>query len=383
MSIAAKIGAVAVFWLAVGLIQTFNWGRGAEKAVVMLLLLVAIPYLIALARKPPAPLPAWLQRAITIAFATCLVLAVAYFIARIIHPHLIDVATTTLAAGTAVLHGGNPYALRIDTGPESAGFTGYKYLPMMIAAYLPLGTAWGARGILATNLILFGGCLWLLKRLGRSMLAPLLFLMLPLVAEQIFAKGATDLAPVILLLAAFAVSERSSFLSGLCVGLSIAAKPAPGVLFIPALVPAEKRWHYAAGIAAGLLPLVPFLWMSPGAMIANIVTFNLSRAPDATSWLFGASAFAARIAEVAMAMLYAYVLVYVWRDPPPLATRAGIGAMLGIAALLSGPGAHHNYQLWWLPFYALLLSLALAPRESCQEPALRYTNATERGIGRT
>jgi hypothetical protein len=373
MTVTAKLGAIAAFWIAVGLIQTFNWGHGDEKAVVMLLLLMAIPALVARAERSPDPLPAWLHRSVAIAAALCLALDIVYLGLRIIHPHLIDVATTTLAAGKAILQGANPYALPLDRGPEAAGFTGYKYLPVMIAAYLPLGALWDARGVLVTNLVILVACLWCLRRLAGSMLAPLLFLMLPLVAEQLFAKGATDLVPVLLLLLAFLAARRGAFLAGFCVGLSIAAKPLPGLAFLPALIPPTGRRSYALGIGVGLMPILPFLWLSPGALIANIVTFNLSRGPDATSWLFGAPPLAAAVARAALAILFAGALVHVWRERPSLAARCGIGAMLALGALLSGPGAHHNYQLWWLPFYAVTLALALAPQEACQEPSLRYT----------
>jgi len=378
-----KIGVVAAFWLAVGLIQVFNWGRGGEKAVVLLLLFVAAPFIASMARRSPTPLAPKIERGIAIAAGLCLALEILYLGARIIHPHLIDVATTTLAAGSALLHGGNPYAMPIDTGPETAGFTGYKYLPVMIAAYLPLGALWGERGVLATNLVLLLACLWLMRRLARSALAPLLLLMLPLVPEQIFAKGATELAAVMPLLGAFAVSERSRFLSGLCVGLSIAAKPVPGALFLPCLIPAAERWRYAAGVAAGLVPILPFLSLAPHDLFANIVSFNLSRAADTTSWLAGAAPGIRHAAPLALIVLFAGAAAYVWRKAPPLATRCAIGAMLAIAALLTGPAAHHNYQLWWLPFYAVALSLALAPQEACQETGFRYTNAAEMGTRRT
>jgi hypothetical protein len=38
--------------------------------------------------------------------------------------------------------------------------------------------------------------------------------------------------------------------------------------------------------------------------------------------------------------------------------------MLVLAALLSSPAAHHNYQLWWLPFYCLVLARALMSKSS-------------------
>jgi hypothetical protein len=377
MTTRVKLGAVAAFWLAVGLVQLFNWEQGIAKALVMLFLLLAAPFVIAAARKTPTPLPPRLQRAVAIATGVLLALDIAYFGVRIIQPHLIDVSLTTLAAVDALLHGQNPYVLPLDTGPEAAGFTGYKYLPVMIVAYLPLGALLGQRGVLLTNLVLLLACLWLMKRLARSNLAPLLFLMLPIMVQQIFAKGATDLVTVVPLLLAFAVSERSSFLAGLCVGLSIAAKPVPGGLFLACLVPPAKRWHYAAGVAVGLSPVLPFLVVSPQNLLANTVLFNLSRIPDATSWLYNASTAAIGAAHLVLIALFLGAGVYVWRRAPPLATRCGLGAMLTIAAILAGPGAHHNYQLWWLPFYGVMLSLALMPNEACQEKAVRYTSAAK------
>ena len=375
MTTRVKIGAVAAFWLAVGLIQLFNWGHGLPKALVMLALLAAMPVIIARARQAPAPLPPQLQRAIAVTAGALLALEIVYLGMRIVHPHLIDVPMTTLAAADALLHGANPYTLPLDTGPEAMGFTGYKYLPVMIFAYLPLGVPLGQRGVLLTNLVLLLAALWLMKRLAGSSLAPLLFLMLPIMVQQIFAKGATDLVTVVPLLAGFAVAERSSFFAGVCVGLSIAAKPVPGGLFLPCLVPPTKRWHYAAGVAVGLLPILPFLLAAPRSLIANTVWFNASRPPDDTSWLYEASPGIVAVAHLALVALFIAAGVYVWQQVPSLATRCGIGAMLTIAAILCGPGAHHNYQLWWLPFYAVALSLALAAGDTCQESAARYTSS--------
>jgi len=379
MTVAMKLSAIAAFWIAVGLVQTFNWGHGFPKAIVLFLLLLAVPIIIRQTRVQPTPLPSWLQRAAVTAFALFLALDLVYLGLRILHPHLIDIATTTLAAGDALLHGANPYEAPIDTGPDAAaaGLTSYKYLPVMIAAYLPLGAPLGERGIILTNLALLLACLGLMWCLARSILAPLLFVMLPLVAEQLFAKGATDLVAVLPLLAAFALSERSPFFSGLCVGLSIAAKPVPGGLFVPCLLPPTARGRYVAGIAAGLLPLLPFLLLSPQSFLANTIWFNLSRPADTTSWLAGAPAAIVTTAHYAMLAFIAAVFAYVARRTPTLAARCGLGVMLTIAAILTGPGAHHNYQLWWLPLYGVILSLALAAPQACEATSLRYTS----GIG--
>jgi hypothetical protein len=312
---------------------------------------------------PPSPAFA---RAANVAFWIAFALNLVYFAARVIHPHIIDIGTTTLAAGQAVLHGQNPYALPIDTGPQSAGFTGYKYLPMMIIDYLPLGAPFGQRGVQITNLLTLLGILWLMKRIAGTKLAPLALLMLPLLAEQIFAKGATDLAAVLPLLGALALAQRtnsgrSSFWCGLCVGLSIATKLLPGVAMLPALIPAIRRDLFAAGVLVGLLPLLPFLVAGPQEFWGNIVLFNLARLPDSTSWLQAMPPAVATATHLVLAAAMVAAAVSVWRHPPPIITRAALAAMLGIAAILAGPGAHHNYQLWWMPFYALALALALAP----------------------
>lgn len=356
----AKLGAIIAFWIAIGLIQTFNWGSGIPKACVMLLVLAAAPLVVVAARRS-APLAPAFERAVGIAFWIALALNLVYLGARIIAPHIIDIGLTTLVAGKAVLQGLNPYALPIDTGPESFGITGYKYLPMMIIDYLPLGAPLDQRGVLATNLLLLLGSLALMQRIARTKLAPLLLLMLPLVAEQVFAKGATDLAAVVPLLGALALVERSSFWCGFCVGLSIATKLLPGVAMLPALIPPQRRAAFVAGVVIGVLPVLPFVLMRPAAFWYNIVVFNLWRLPDSTSWLQAMPPSIATAAHLLFAAAMLAAVVYVWLCRPPVITRVVLASMLGIAAILAGPGAHHNYQLWWMPFYALALALALAP----------------------
>jgi hypothetical protein len=357
---AGKLGAIVLFWIAVGLIQTFNWGGGIPKALVMLLVLAAAPLIPAIARRSAPPSPAF-ARGVDIAFRIALALNLVYLGARIIAPHIIDIGTTTLAAGQALLHGQNPYALPIDTGPENAGFTGYKYLPMMIVDYLPLGALFGQRGVLLTNLLMLLACLWLMKRIAGTTLAPLALMMVPLLAEQIFAKGATDLAAVLPLLGALALLARRSFWCGVCVGLSIATKLLPGVAMLPALIPATRRAFFAAGVVVGLLPVLPFVAAGPQDLWGNIVLFNFSRLPDSTSWLLAVPPSVAVVARLLFAAVLVAAAIYVWRRSPPVIVRAALAAALGIAVILVGSGAHHNYQLWWIPFYTLALGLALEP----------------------
>jgi len=373
----ARILAATAFWAAVGLVQIFNWGEaGPWKALALLALLAALPILLSRLGLPATD--ARPRRDLLALIAALAVAELIYGGARLVHPRLIDMATTTLAAGRAMLAGGNPYALPID--PQLGGaFAGYKYLPVMPAVYLPLGLALGARGVLLTNWLLQAATVVLLLALGRragsrpvGTIAAALYLSLPLVAEQIFAKGATDLAAVVPLLIAFLAAGRRDFLAGLCVGLSIAAKLFPGLVFVPCLVPSHHhaRLRYGLGIAVGLAPMLPYALAAPVAFYDNIVLFNAIRPPDSTSWLAFAPAGAAVAARSVFAALALAITVHVWRRAPDLAARAALAAALTLAAILAAPTAHHNYQLWWLPFYALALGKALArPLGDLQKPA--------------
>jgi hypothetical protein len=166
---------------------------------------------------------------------------------------------------------------------------------------------------------------------------------------------------VLPLLGALALTQRRSFWCGVCVGLSIATKLLPGIAMLPALIPPARRVSFVAGIVVGALPILPFVLLRPPAFWDNIVRFNLSRLPDSTSWLQAMPPSVATTTHLVFAAAMLAAAAYVWRRPPPVIARAAFAAMLGIAAILAGPGAHHNYQLWWLPFYATALALALAP----------------------
>jgi hypothetical protein len=368
-----KLAWAVLFWIAVGLIQKCNWGLGGPKAVVLALVLLATPAVIWFIERR-RPLAGAAPRPLIVATAALLAVQLGYAAKELRDPSLIDAATTTLAAGELLLGGADPYATALDpaaialTGDQRFG--GYKYLPVTIAAYLPLGAPLGPRGVVLTNVLLQLAAAWLVFRLaGRvantqaAWLALLLYLSLPLVASQLFAKGATDLLAVLPVLAALLVIDRRPALAGFAVGLAVATKLLPGLLFLPCCLPVERgaRVAYAKGVALGLLPVLPFLLWSPVALFDNVLRFNLARPADSTSWLAGAPPLAALLAHAVFALLYAAIAVYVWRRPPSILRRMGAAVVLILAAILAAPMAHHNYQLWWLPLAASIVGVALAP----------------------
>jgi hypothetical protein len=373
----ARVAAASLFWIAVGLIQKLDWGSGGPKALVLLALFAATPVVAAAAGPTRASEPRRASpRALVLATTALLLLQGGYAMKELRHPALIDAATTTLAAGSVLRAGDNPYAAPLDSAAEGTmrqpRFAGYKYLPVTLAAYLPLGAPLGERGIVLTNLLLdlaavaliFGLAAELAGTPAAGWLAALLYLSLPLIPFQLFAKGVTDLAAVVPLLAALLLIERSALWCGLCIGLSLAAKPVPGVLLLPCCLPASPRARalYGAGVALGVLPAIAFLLWSPTPFLDNIVLFNLARPADSTSWLFDAPAVAGTIARALALSCYVAAFAFIWRQRPGLAVRIGGAIMLALAAILAGPAAHHNYQLWWLPLAAALLGAALAAK---------------------
>jgi hypothetical protein len=361
-------------------VEVFNWGGGGTKAVALLLLLAGTCGLTLAAQTSSRLEAEHRNRALLIACGALLALHLGFLASQIAHPHLLDVATTTLAAGRALLAGGNPYALPLDaealrvTGDPA--LAGYKYLPMMAAAYLPLGEWLGPRGVLLTNLGLQLATVCLIYGLGAraggraaGLVAALFYLSLPIALRQVLGKGATDLAAVVPLLAALLTSERRPALSGLCVGLSISAKLLPGVLLAPcALPPVGRRWRYLAGLVVGLIPVLAFVAISPIELYDNIILFNATRAPDSTSWLALAPEIAQSAARLVFVGSAAALCLFMWRRAPSLSVRCGLLAGITLLAILSGPAAHHNYHLWWLPLVSVLVGVVTTQGAPLQRP---------------
>ena len=358
-------------WLGIHLVERFDWGEGDIKAVALLFLLIGTAAITFRARQGARiDAEAWNQPLLLIGVVLFMV-HLGYLIEQIGNPHLFDGATTTLAAARAFLSGLNPIALPLDRAASplmgDPAFAGYKYLPVTVLTYLPLGAGLDKRGLLLTNLVLELAILWLVyglaRRLGTrtsGLLAVVFYLSLPIVIRQSFGKGVTDLAAVLPMLAALSATPRRPWLAGFWVGLSISAKVLPGALLLPCAFPgAGHRRAYIIGLALGLLPALCVVALSPIAFYDNIVLFNLARSPDSTSWL----AFAPPEAASAMRLVFAAALLslsaFMWRSTPDLLARCGLLCAMIILTILAGPAAHHNYQLWWLPLISVLVGVAV------------------------
>ena len=277
-------------------------------------------------------------------------------------PDMEDIGTTTIAGIHAVLNGQNPYAAPIDLHPEYPDFPGYKYLPMMMAAYAPLASMLGQAGLRLMNLILDAGISAAVFFSGRriggqvaGLLALAAWLMLPVLPRDIYKHGVTDLAPVLPLVVALLLAETRLGRAGLLIGLSVAAKLFPGLLMALCCLRRERIGFYFLGGIVGILPAVGFYLWDPADFTRNVFLFILSRPIDVTSWMYRLPAVVPTLAKLAYFLFLASVLSYLLLRAPGFARRCGLMVLAVVGALLTGPDAHNNYMIWWAPFFCILL----------------------------
>jgi uncharacterized membrane protein len=185
------------------------------------------------------------------------------------------------------------------------------------------------------------------------------YLSLPLVFGVLFAKFATDLVPVSLLLGSMLAGERRPLLAGLLLGLSVSSKPMPGLAALPACIPLRGRASFGLGFAVGLLPTL-LAWISaPRAFTDNIVRFNAVRPVDMTSWMWGLSAQVSEISRGALVLVWLVLAIFSVRYVTRLTTRSSMVVLLLVAVMLAGPALHQNYMLWLIPFLCVALARGL------------------------
>jgi len=278
------------------------------------------------------------------------------------HPDMEDIGRTTIAAVHTVFAGHNPYAVPIDLHPEYPDYPGYKYLPMMIAAYAPLVSAFDDAGLRLTNLILDAALsvamFFSARRIGgpvAGLLAVIAWLMLPILPPDIYNHGVTDLAPVLPLVVALVLAETRLGRAGLLIGLSIAAKLFPGLLMALCCLRRRHVGFYLLGGIVGILPAVAFYLWDPADFTRNVFLFILSRPMDETSWMFGLPPIVPMLAKLAYFLFLLAILAYLVVATPGMVRRCGLIVLCVVGALLTGPDAHNNYMIWWAPFFCILL----------------------------
>jgi hypothetical protein len=382
ISIKFLFSVTTLFWGIVRLIETFDWGKGVSRAVMLIVIMLITPVLMRVAHQPISALSKFLDEWLFWFCVSLLGWHVFSFIQHLISPNLIDIALSTIRAADVLAQGGNPYQRSVDIiGGElwnGIAPNGYKYMPMMAIAYLPFHLLWGERGILVLNFILdlsVAGLVYSLSSRwgGRTvgLFSTFLYLMLPLTLKELYSKGSTDLLTIVPLLGAMMCLGKYPTWAGLGVGLSISCKLFPGALFVVGLLPATRRWSYGMGLILGLTPILIFIILSPMELLVNTVLFPSTRPANSTSWMKDMPLEIRIGARVILASLIIGVAILTWLKPPDMLNRYGLSVLSVIASILSSPTAHRNYQLWWLPFATILVGVA-----TFRLPAITGTSAS-------
>ena len=285
---------------------------------------------------------------------------------------LSDVATTTVDAAHVLWHGANPWAAQIDAygaiNGHGAAYGGYKYLPLMIVAYLPFVLPFGASAVLWVDAAIVAAMavlVWMLARrdaqgvpqAGMGLIAIAVLLATPELAETSLAMGYNDALGMALVLAAMVCWRRSAGLAGLLIGFSLSCKLMPGLVAMTLLFPAQRWKPYMLGLLAGLVPDMVVLAWAPLPFVRNVLLFNFVRLPDSTSWRMLAPGWVGRVASLAALAFWLGSSLLVLAAPrlPALADLARLDRrmMLFVVAVLlliiTGSTAHDDYMIWWMP----------------------------------
>ena len=282
-------------------------------------------------------------------------------------------------------------------GPGLDFMDGYKYGPITALVYAPLTHVLRERGLFVVNFLFWlahAGLLWALARVAypvqraapwRSLIGWLLPLVLPmswvLPNLQVTAFGgqfnlspperdtfvleltrrcSNDIIPVVLGLAAlYCAARRRAPMAGIFLGLSLGAKPLPGLLLcllLPGLTEGRAlRLLLWAALTATLCYLPFFAW-APREMIANLVLFSLLRPTNSSSIrAYLPADWEGAVSALQLLMCLVLVVSFYRAGPRDLARLLRSSALLCLSFVALNKVVHGNYLLWLQPLLALAL----------------------------
>ncbi len=384
VALAAIAATIAGARWVVGAIEDASWNAGATRARLSLSLLLATVALAIVAyrrrrSRPSVPRRLGWGGAILVcsALVPALYLQGLLLAGRLREPHLNDIPLTTMAAARAMAAGENPYRVAVDPRAESRAqgrnYDGFKYMPLMAVLYAPAALTDSHRGVILINTalhLLAAALIFLVARSlagdGAGAIALIFYLWIRMVPRQLFGPGVTDLGAIIPLLGAWWVVDARPLSGGLLLGISLSMKLVPALTLLPAIAPAAVPWRrndsrrFWAGLACGALPTVIYFVWSPSDFASNVFLFNLFRPVDSTSWLFGRPESWRQIATGALILVMVTGGVVRWVLQPGRFGQAVVLLAVTIGLTVLGPANHGNYQLWWLPWFSIVLGASLA-----------------------
>lgn len=281
-----------------------------------------------------------------------------------------DQSVNTVGAARAVLAGRSPYASELDfmyadllraRGEDDPRWHGYKYGPLAVALFAPLGLPLGEAGIVLTDalaVLAVAAALVLLHRSGQASWPGAVALAAAVFGARHLAfairEANTDPPAVALaLFALWAAETGRGGLAGALLGASASVKVLPAAAYAVVFWPMLTRPRFVIAFA-GTLALLwgPAVAAAPGAFARNYLLFGAVRPADSTSiYLFLPQA-VRPVVPVLGAALFLIAAASRDRSPVGIARRVLLGHL---AVLGAGSFFHNNYLLWLYPVLALFL----------------------------
>lgn len=294
--------------------------------------------------------------------------------------------------------GGRPYKDWTHHGPGFDFMDGYKYGPISALAYFPLTHSYRERGLFALNFgfwLLHGLLIWGLARTAfpgqraapwRALIGWLAPLILPLWATlptlhidalghtyelappergtfilEVTRRCSNDIIPVTLGLAALLMAARKSWVfTGVLLGLSLAAKPLPALLWclvLPGFAGNKARPLVLSAVITTTLCYLPFFAWGPREMIANLIAFSWLRPTNASSIrAYIPESLGGLIGALQLASCVALTVAFYRSGPRDLGRLLRTSALTTIAFVAFNKVVHGNYLLWIQPLAALAIA---------------------------
>jgi len=238
---------------------------------------------------------------------------------------------------------------------------GFRYGPVILAFYAPFVAAlWESGFILAHALLMVIGLAFLIplvkKQTGSLFAASAVGVLLVWTRPmrwEIFIQAHSDLLPTALAFAFYFLRRgERPMLAALAIGLSIGAKPLPGLIWLPLLAREPRALLLAVGVVAA--SFAPFIAWDPAGFWNNLSYPFLNRYTDSTAVAHYLPPPARKALSLAA---LGFCAGFGWRWLKKGGARAELDYLLvaHVAVLVSGTVFHNNYLVWLMPLMALVL----------------------------
>ncbi len=259
----------------------------------------------------------------------------------------------------------NPYEQKVDLSGEIDIFSGYKYMPLMFLLYSPFTLLFGKIGVLYLNIIIYIAFLivsyFLIKKAYKNDVYTqakyiLFFLSCYVITFEVFYRGVNDLIPAFLVLCSLTLFfYKKEIPAGIFLGLSLAAKPFPGV-FLFFLFLLNKRFRLGLySIIVSAVFILPFALWNFWVFFLNTIYFNVLRNANPSSIYYFMPDFIKSIWIFLLLGIMVFIC-YKWlKSKRSEFDLLYYFTLISTVFLLMNKVTHRNYLIWVLPFILLVL----------------------------